>query len=345
MGHDLAFLELADDSPETVAAVFAERGWGDGLPMVAPTEDRVATMLERSGAPSEEVLAVLPPREGIATTRLVAVNAVLAGCTPDLMPLLVQAVRMLGSDELNLASVNATTHPVAPLVIVHGEAALRLGFNSGAGAFGPGFASNATFGRAIRLLLLHTAGATPGRGDRSTQGQPSKYAFCIAENTAATPWDDFPTSIGIHSPSALSIFPVEGPHNVHDMESDAPEPLLDKFASVVTTFGSNHWAIHGLEILIAMCPEHAATVAARGWQRDDIAGYLFQRARLRSGSVKQAFSAREWPRWMRRLGDDELVPITDHPSKFRVVVTGGDGKHSSVLPAFATRSVTAPIQL
>jgi len=170
-------LMLDDAAPETLLELFEKRGWGDGLPLVAPTTERVDEML-RSGAgdpppPPDEIIATLPPRQGQASRRLLAVNAVLAGCPPGLLPVLTTAIRALARPEINLRGVNATTHPVAPLVVVHGAAVEPLGFNSGLGTFGPGNRANATLGRALRLALLHIAGAHPGDGDASTQGQPS----------------------------------------------------------------------------------------------------------------------------------------------------------------------------
>ncbi|MEZ4291823.1 MAG: hypothetical protein R3E53_15310 [Myxococcota bacterium] len=134
---------------------------GDGLPLVAPTPERVDAMLAAgcSEQSADEVIATLPPRGGLVTRRLLAVNAVLAGCPPGLLPVLVTAVRAARTPELNLRGVNATTHPVAPLAIVHGEAVAANGFNAGLGTFGPGCRANATLGRAVRLVLLHLAGA------------------------------------------------------------------------------------------------------------------------------------------------------------------------------------------
>jgi hypothetical protein len=184
-------LELATDSPEELIEAFEARGWGDGLPLVPPTKDRVDAMLAAGSgstpAAADEVIATLEPRLGEATRRTIAVNAVLAGCLPGVLPVLVSAVRALARPELNLRGVNATTHPVAPLLVVHGAAVQELGFNAGLGTFGPGNRANASVGRAIRFVLLHIAGARPGDGDSSTQGQPSKYGYCIAENEAACP--------------------------------------------------------------------------------------------------------------------------------------------------------------
>jgi hypothetical protein len=294
---------------------------------------------------ADEVLGVFPIRRGVVTRRLAAVNAVLAGCPVGILPVLEAAVRILGGPRFNLAGVNPTTHPVAPLVIVHGEAVGRFGFNAGAGAFGPGYRANATLGRAVRLLLIHAGGATVGSNDRATQGQPSKYSFCIAENARESPWEGYPASRGLHSPSAVTVAALENPHNVHDMESDTPEALLDKFASSIASLGSNHASAIGYEIFVALCPEHAATIAAAKWSRHDVQFYLYHRARLPAGLLKQAFKARMWPRWLRRVGDDELVPMTDDPDNFRVLVTGGTGKHSSIMPSFslAPSSVTEPL--
>ena len=186
----------------------------------------------------DEVLATLLPRAGIVTRRVVAINAVLAGCPPATFPVVLTAVRALARPEMNLRGVNATTHLVAPLVLVHGEIARPPGFASGVGAFGPGNRANATVGRAVRLVLLHVAGARPGSGDAATHGQPAKYTFCAAENLDASPWEGYAVSRGVDAPSAVTVHCGEGPHNVHDMEKDGdPQLILDKIASAMTSLG------------------------------------------------------------------------------------------------------------
>jgi hypothetical protein len=344
---ELDVLEVVDLDSETLVEVFAQRGWGDGLPLVAPTSERVELMLQAYDGDPDELLGAIPPRHGILTPRVVAVNAVLAGCEPKVMPVLVAVARILGGAGLNLAGVNPTTHPVAPLVIVHGEAVERFGFNSGAGSFGPGNRSNATVGRTVRFLLIHVGGAVPGEGDRSTMGQPSKYAFCVGENLAANPWGGYPKSIGIDAASAVTVAAVENPSNIHDMESEHPARLLDKIASNIVSLGSNHMCLSGSEIFVALGPEHAATIAGDRWRLEDVRSYLFQRARIPLGELKAAFENRRSPHWIRSLDDSELVPATDHPDKFRVFVTGGAGKHSQVLASFGGQptSVTRALDL
>ena len=141
----------------------------------------------------------------MATVRAVAVNAVMAGCPPPVFSVVVAAVRALLRPEVNLRGVQATTHPVAPVVIVHGEAVEALGFNAGHGTLGPGCVANATVGRAIRLVLLHIGGGYPGDGDASTQGGPAKYAYCFAENTAQSPWPSYHRSRGVDAVSAVTV--------------------------------------------------------------------------------------------------------------------------------------------
>jgi hypothetical protein len=339
-------LQLADDDPEALLDLYAANGWGDGLPLVAPTAARVDAMLRALGdVDPDEVLAILPPRFGEATRRILAVNAVLAGCRPGYLPVLVSAVRALGRPELNLRGVNATTHCVAPLLIVHGAVVDDAGYNAGIGTFGPGTRANATTGRALRLILLHVAGAVPGPGDASTQGGPAKYTYCIAENLAATPWESYPASLGVEAPSAVTIHCGEAPHNFHDMESDHPAPILDKCASAMASLGQNNAPIAQGEYFVVLGPEHAATAAAHGWTRRDISSYLFQTARLPASRFRANFNSLAWETWMQGVAGDELLPMTGHPDHIRVLVAGGPGKHSCVVPSWGmTKSVTLPVE-
>jgi hypothetical protein len=339
------FIELADDDPDTLFAAYAARGWGDGLPLVAPTEARVEAMLAGSDGDPDEVVAELPPRAGRLTRRVVAINAVLAGCAPETFPVVFSAVRALAEPEVNLRGVNATTHPVAPLVIVHGEIVEAAGFNCGVGAFGPGNRANATVGRAIRLVLTHVAGATPGFGDAATQGQPSKYTYCVAENLEASPWGGYAPTRGVDAPSAVTVHCGENPHNVHDMESAGdPALILGKVASTMTSLGLNNAPISHAEWFLVLGPEHAQSLASAGLGRADIASYLFDHARLPAATFRRHFSELAWAEWMKLAADDHLLPMTGHPDQIRVVVVGGPGKHSAIVPSWGmTKSVTREV--
>jgi hypothetical protein len=338
-------IDIADDAPETVLAVLAEHGWGDGLPVVAPTPARVDAMLAGAGDP-DEPLAVVQPRRGIVTRRAVAVNAVLAGCPRDVFPVVLSAVRALCRPEVNLRGVNATTHPVAPLVVVHGEIARTAGFNAGTGAFGPGNRANATAGRAVRLTLLHLAGARPGSGDAATQGQPSKYTYCVAENLAESPWEGYAVSRGVDAPSAVTVHCGENPHNVHDQEAaGAPASILGKVASAMSSLALNNAPISQGEWFLALGPEHARSLAEAGFDRTDVASYLFDHARIPAGELRRHFSELAWAEWMKHCADEHPMPMTSHPDNIRVLVVGGPGKHSSVIPSWGmTRSATVPVE-
>lgn len=342
------FLELSTSDPSEIIDELGELGWGDGLPIILPTAERVEAMLEGIADPGE-VIATLEPRLGEATRRIIAVNAVMAGCLPEHMAVLTAAVRGLARPEFNLRGVNATTHPVAPLLIVHGVRE----FASGLGAFGPGSRANAATGRALRFVLMHVAGARPGSSDASTdastQGQPSKYTYCVAENIAASPWESYPRSRGVTAAKSVTLHAGENPHNFHDMESDAPEPILEKAASVMATLGCNNAPIGQGEFFIGLCPEHAQTIAASGWSRRDVQMFLYETARLPLSELKHHFAMRAWRPWQEgltgRADAPMTAPMTDDPDNIRVFVVGGAGKHSCVIPSWGmTRSVTLPVE-
>jgi len=339
-------LDVDDESPEALYAFCEAHGWGDGLPLVAPTPARVDAMLAHAAGDPDIALATLEPRRGVVTRRAIAINAVMAGCRPDLFPVVLSAVRALAEPQVNLRGVNATTHPVAPLVIVHGEAPDAGGLNAGAGAFGPGNRANATVGRAVRLVLLHLAGAKPGFGDAATQGQPAKYTYCVAENLAECPWESYAASQGVHAPSAVTVHCGENPHNVHDQEAAGdPALILGKMATAMASLGLNNAPISQGEWFVVLGPEHAKCMARDGLERSDVASFLFDHARIPAGTFRRHFSELAWAPWLKLCADDHLVPMTAHPDNIRVVVVGGPGKHSAVIPSWGmTRSVTVPVE-
>ena len=343
-------IALPDDDVAAVSREFADRGWSDGLPIIPPTEARVAAML--AGAPRDplEVVGILPPRRGEATVHAIAVNAVMAGCLPEHMPVLIAAVRAVAHPEFNLSGLNATTHPVSQFLLVSGPVAGELGIHSGSGCFGPGFPANATLGRALRLIQLTVAGAWPGRGDRSTQATPAKIAFCAAENLEQSPWPPFHTTRGFapHE-NAVTVFGCEGPHNIQDHGSNTALGIMLTIVGAMAQAGSNNILSRGSPVL-AFGPEHAATVAAEGWSREDVQNYVFENARYpltelsdELFEVIQEHTAQGVP--VPLFERDALAPIADNPESIHVIVAGGPGKHSAWLPTFGnmTRPVTMPV--
>ena len=270
----------------------------------------------------------------------------MAGCEPAVFPVVLTALRALARPEVNIRGVNATTQLVAPMVIVHGDIARSAGFNSGVGCFGPGNRANATVGRAVRLVLLHVAGATPGLGDAATHGQPAKYTFCAAENIDESPWEGYAHSRGVDAPSAVTVHCGEGPHNVHDAEAAGdPALILGKIASAMSTLAVNNAPISQGEYFIVLGPEHAASLAQRAMSRRDVQSYLFDHARLPAGLFRRHFEELAWAQWMKEVDDEHLLPMTAEADNIRVLVAGGPGKHSLVVPSWGmTRSVTLPLE-
>jgi hypothetical protein len=337
------------DSAE-LQAWFFDRKASDGFPVIAPTPEAVARMVEGSGRSGQNLIGVVPPRGGIATVEQIAVNAVMAGCRPSHMPVLVTAVEAMLEPRFNLASLQATTHPVAPLLIVHGPIARQLGMNCGAGCFGPSSMANAVLGRAIRLVLLNIGGAVPGVADRSTQGAPSKYSFCIAENLEASPWGSFTTERGLaNDANAVTVFGGEPPHNINDHEHGDAEGFLRVAADVLRTLGSNVWFIswhNQKELMLVLGPEHAATIAGSGWSRRAVQEYLYESISRRRDELALGgmYGMRDWTPELNNSSLDDRVPAVPRPEDILVLVAGGEGKHSAALPSFgATVSVTHKI--
>lgn len=334
-------LEVADDF-EAVQELYLSRGWSDGLPIVPPTPERVRAMLAGGGLDPQQVIAELPPNWGEATVERLAVNAVMAGCRPEYLPVIAAAVAAMSDPAFNLYAIQATTHPCAPLLIINGPIRDRLGLNCGSGTYGPGWRANATIGRAVRLALLNIGGAYPGAGDMSTQGAPSKYTYCIAENEGESPWPPLHTTRGFcPEQSAVTVLAGEPPHNINDHTGRSAAEILTIIAGAMAVTGANN-AYTGGETLLALGPEHAATIAQDGYGRREIAEWLQQRALIPLERYTR-------DTMLERFGriPDAPVPMVNAPEDLTVIVLGGPGKHSSWVPTFggSTRSVTREIVL
>ncbi len=336
-------MELPAD-PLVFARECARRGWTDGLPVVPPTEERVSEMLAAAGADPLQMVGVLSPRQGEATIEVIAANAVLAGCEPRQLEVVVAAVRALTDPLFNLDGINSTTHPCAVFILVNGPAAREAGVHGGAGCFGPGFPANVAIGRAVRFVLLSVAGATPGRGDRATQGTPAKLAFCVSERVDASPWPSFHTTRGFAAgDSAVTVGACEGPHNIQDHGSNNGEGILRTIAGAMGQAGSNNILSLG-EPFLVLGPEHAATIAADGHTRESVQQYVWENARFPADRLSPEFVEMVGERLQGGSGGGPgpSLAIAERAEEIHVLVAGGPGKHSSWLPTFGgmTRPVT-----
>ena len=332
-------IEVTDEYEE-VQRLYLERGWTDELPVVPPTPDRVEAMLAATDLAPQHVLAELPPTWGAATVEKLAVNAVMAGCLPEYLPVLVATVEAISDPAFNLYAIQATTHPCAPLVIINGPIRSLLSLNSSSGSYGPGWRANATIGRALRLVLFNVGGGYPGVGDMSTQGAPSKFSYCVAENEEENPWQPLHVGRGFRpDQSTVTVLAGEPPHNINDHSGRSAEDILTIIAGAIAVTGANN-AYTGGETLLALGPEHAATIGNDGFSKEDIVAWLQRRAlipleRYARDTLLDRF--REIP--------DGPVPMVRTFDDLAIIVLGGPGKHSSWVPTFggSTRSVTREI--
>lgn len=334
-------IEVSEDIEEAYGDYY-QRGWTDGLPIILPTEERVEKMLAGTKRKPQESLGSVPPGGGEATVEKVAINSVMAGCLPEYMPLILTAIEAMLDSRFNLHWIQATTHPVAPLVIVNGRIRIKLQMNSGHNVFGQGNRANATIGRAIRLVLLNIGGAIPGQTDMSTQGQPSKYSFCIAENEELSPWEPLHVERGFQGAvSTVTVCGVESPHNINDHCSDDGDGLLATFAGTIATQGNNNVIYQRGEPLLIIGPDHAAIIAKSGFSKRQVKHLLYQRARI----YKNLFSKKHQEDQFSKFDGDALIPVTPKEEDFMIIVAGGAGKHSAYCPSFGfTCSVTKEIR-
>lgn len=259
-------VELAD-LEDTHEAMF-DRGWTDGLPVVPPTEARVLRMLEGTTRAPHEVVAVVPPDLVECTVEKVAVNAVMAGCKPEYLPVVLAAVEAACTDEFNVHGLLATTWFSGPLVIVSGPVTEKIGMNSGVNALGQGNRANATVGRALQLVVRNVGGGTPGGVDRATLGNPGKYTFCFAEaEDEHSPWESLAASRGVAPPkSAVTLFAGSGVTGVVDQLSRAPESLARSLAACLRAVAHPKLPL-AFDAVLVVSPEHGRVFRDAGWDR------------------------------------------------------------------------------
>jgi hypothetical protein len=259
-------IALLEDEHE---ALF-ERGWTDGLPAVPPTEERVLRMLEGTTRDPSDVVAIVPPDLVEATVEKVAINAVMAGCKPEYLPVVLAAVEAACTEEFNAHGVLATTMPVGPVLIVNGPIGRKIGMNSGMNVFGQGNRANLTIGRALQLVIRNVGGGLPGEVDRAAFGNPGKIAFCFAEDEEGSPWPPFSADFGAKpGTSTVTVFAGEGPRSIVDQLSRDPESLARSLAVNLRTL-HHPKLVMAFDCILAIGPEHARVFREAGWTKPQI---------------------------------------------------------------------------
>ena len=314
---------------------FLEKQWSDGLPVVTPTESRVQQMLAGARRDPEELIGTIPPAMEPATVRTVAIHAVMAGCKPEYLPVVLGGISLMLREEFNMNGVQGTMHGVAPLMIVNGPYAQKIGLHGGNGCFGPSFRANATIGRAIRLMMLNLGGGIAGIASATIFATPMRYTACITENTERSPWETLACSKGYAvTDNVITCAMVESPRLCFDDVSQEPQRLLNGIADSMVAMGS--WNMHAQsDMVVAMGPQHATICAEAGMNRADVHARLCELAGRRERDLKNGGN---WRR-ERALGfpikvnpDDDafFIPAIKDPKDLQLIVAGGWGPCTAV---------------
>ena len=329
-------IELSD--PAEAMEYFYQQGWTDGLPVVPPTPGKVRKFLEYAGKLPDDILGMIPARNRIITAEKVAINAVMAGCVPNYMPVIVAAIEAMCQEAFNLHGISATTGGTAPLLIVNGPVVQQLNINSGVNCFGPGVRANATIGRAIRLILMNVGGSIPGVLDKSCLGHPGKYSYCIAEDEEGNPWQPLSIDRGIPPDvSAVTVFAGEAPHYVNSQAGGTGERLVGSIANAMmgTMYMGGNW-------VLVLCPEHVRIFQHEGWTKEQIREAVYQRAvrplaefKRLSGLPDQAITEQDASAIYHNIAT---------PDDLLIVTAGGKaGGFSAVIPPWAAGADSRPI--
>ena len=327
--------------PDSVEELYA-RGLTDGLPVVPPTRERVQRALDALGRPADELIALVPPNYGRATVEKIAINAVMAGCLPQYLPVVIAAVEAVCDEAFDLHGVSATTNAPAPLVIVNGPIRHRLDVNCGAGVFGPGWRANATIGRALRFVCVNLGGAVPGVVSMSTLAHPGRYTYCIGEREEASPWESLAVEHGFApTDDTVALLAADAPLTVYDQRSRTAPDLCATIAASMAVI-ENHKMTHWGDTLLVLSPEHAAIIAGDGWHKADVRRFLFEHLHK---PVRELVPGRDGgdglpEHVLRKFTDPEhdetLIPKFRKPEHIQIVVAGGSaGRFSAVVAGWS----------
>jgi hypothetical protein len=341
-----------EDSWEAANDWFCREKLSDGLPIVPPTPERVTRMLEGTGRDSQEVIGLIPPKWAPASIEKLAINAVMAGCLPEYLPVIIAAVEAICEPRFNLYGVQATTGYVGPGLLLNGPIRTALNVNCDSGVFGPGFRANATIGRAIRLILITVGGGYPGDTDRSTFGWPGKYTMCFGENQEKSPWDPYHVEMGFEADdSTVTAFGINGFLPIHTAGNRGDQALSSLAEVIKMHHGVSHLDVGsfgGGTPLIALGIEDAEIMARDGITKKQVKDYLWEYASLKFSEVparrKGHKGDNELLRESPNVTSDGVVHLSTKPEDIMVVVLGGKHRHSVFLPMWTGRNTLSVIK-
>ena len=330
--------EVPDDLLAAIDYCY-EQGWTDGLPVVPPTVERVEATLAFEGRPAETIIAHHPATGLELSIHAAAVNAVMAGCLPEYLPVLIATFEAMNQPGFNFHGSTASTGGSAPLLIVSGPFADDIGMNADVNLFGPGNRANATIGRAVRLILRNVFQMLPGISDKSTQGNPGKYSFCIAERSRGNPWpllcdqQGYPKGV-----SSVTVFAGGGFCNVENHGGNTPDQILGSIADAMANYG----IITLGQSVVILAPEHMQIIAGAGWSREDAQNFLFTHAKRSVeglggvGKYRDREYNRQHGTGAHHLVQSGYVHRGLTPDDILITMGGGDaGGHSCFIPSWS----------
>ena len=328
-----------EDSPEAVFQFMLEQGWSDGLPAIPPTADRVRAMLDYVQRDASELIGYINPDAGSATVEKIAVNAVMAGCLPEYMPVLIAAVQAITEPSFNIHGLQTTTNPASPLLIVNGPVRGLIGLNSERGTLGPGYRANATIGRTIRLLLLNVGGAKPWTTDMSVHGSPAKYISCMGENEADSVWEPLHVERGF-SPdqSAVTVVGAQGYSNCLTFYKE-PESFLNMIASAMADISDNNYLLAAGNPLVILTPGHAQIFSDAGYTKQQVKEALFELCKVPLDRFPKETSVITYEDGFAMDGDrvclcqsadDIIIAVSGGPEPYHALYCGNFGDTTAV---------------
>jgi hypothetical protein len=324
---------------------YQQNGWTDGLPIVPPTEERVWEFLHAVQLQPSDVVAVETVRQRPITAEKVAINAVMAGCLPSAMPVIVAILKAMSDEDFNMHGSTASTGGSAPFIIVNGPIRAALGMNATHSVFGAGNRANATIGRAIRLILINVLGCIPGQLDRSTLGHAGKYSFCIAEDEEDSPWLPLAQERGVPAgQSGVTVMAAEASRQIMNEWTQDPEEIIETFAAEIR-HNMLTYSIWQGNYAIVIPKQLRELLVAAGWQKQDIREYVFRAARVQRkdwGTVGKGNLVN------RGKGPEQEFTALRSPDDLLVVAAGGPaGGFGAVIPPWLgtwSHAVTKAVQ-
>ena len=326
-GLTSAVLEV--DDPFEAIELFQNNGWTDGLPIVPPTEEGVARFLAAAALQAGDVIGVEPVRRRRITAEKVAIAALMAGCLPAYMPVVVAIVKAMCRPEFGLHGATASTGGSAPFIVVNGPIRRALGMNATHNALGNGSRANATIGRSVRLMMLNVLGGIPGQLDRSTLGHPGKFTFCVAEDEEDSTWLPLAVERGMPvGTSAVTVMAVESPHQIMNEWTHDPKEILDSYAAAMRC-NMLTYSIWAGNYAIVIPKQHREIFGAAGWSKQDIREYIFEIARVRRSEWRTVGKAAV----AGRQDEDKVYCALRAPDDLLVIAAGGpDGGFGAIIP-------------